>query len=225
MTRPRERGDAGQAFPVYIVVVAGLLLLAFAYLAVGQAAANRNGAQTAADAAALAAAQDTRDQLAGLWRENLLDPATWQDILDGVADVDRTCRRAVELAGQNTAAVESCEPVGLLGYRVRVRTDKSVGESVVPGTERFRSTATATAVIEPLCTVDPPTDDGEPGGEPGGDPGGGDGGTEPGGDEDVVLPSLDCDDGKIWELDPDDLTGLPEAHDLFDVHLSDRPTT
>jgi hypothetical protein len=47
LTRPRRYGDAGQAFPIYIVVVGGLLFLAFAYFAVGQAAANRNGAQTA----------------------------------------------------------------------------------------------------------------------------------------------------------------------------------
>ncbi|MGV9241848.1 pilus assembly protein TadG-related protein, partial [Streptomyces nigra] len=60
MRRPHRRGDTGQAFPIYITVAAGLLFLAFAYLAVGQAAANRNGAQTAADAAALAAALDTR---------------------------------------------------------------------------------------------------------------------------------------------------------------------
>jgi len=82
---PRGRGDAGQAFPIYITVVAGLLFLAFAYLAVGQAAANRNGAQTAADAAALAAAQDTRDQLAELWKLDVKDPAKWWDIFHGIA--------------------------------------------------------------------------------------------------------------------------------------------
>jgi hypothetical protein len=42
-----ERADAGQAFPIYITVVAGLLFLALAYLAVGQAAATRSEAQTA----------------------------------------------------------------------------------------------------------------------------------------------------------------------------------
>ena len=63
--RRRSPRDDGQAFPIYITVVGGLLFLAFAYFAVGQAAVNRNGAQTAADAAALAAAQEARDQLAG----------------------------------------------------------------------------------------------------------------------------------------------------------------
>lgn len=84
--RPRRYSDAGQAFPIYITVVAGLLFLAFAYVAVGQAAVNRGGAQTAADAAALAAAQDTRDQLAGKWVAVVLDPTKWQDIFDGIAE-------------------------------------------------------------------------------------------------------------------------------------------
>src|SRR4051794_28092055 len=70
LMRRRKYHDAGQAFPIYITVVGGLLFLAFAYLAVGQAAATRNGAQTAADAAALAAAQDLRDKLAGQWVED-----------------------------------------------------------------------------------------------------------------------------------------------------------
>lgn len=59
----KPRGDAGQAFPIYVVMVAGLLFLAFAFFAVGKASATRNEAQGAADAAALAAAQDARDTL------------------------------------------------------------------------------------------------------------------------------------------------------------------
>ncbi|MFE7120718.1 pilus assembly protein TadG-related protein, partial [Streptomyces sp. NPDC057654] len=64
-TRPARRalGDAGQAFPIYITAVVGILFLALAFFAVGQAGAKKNGAQTAADASALAAAQDYRDQL------------------------------------------------------------------------------------------------------------------------------------------------------------------
>ncbi|MEV8106004.1 pilus assembly protein TadG-related protein, partial [Streptomyces sp. NPDC088135] len=58
----RLRGEAGQAFPIYVVMVAGLLFLAFAFFTVGKAAALRNGAQGAADAAVLAAAQESRKQ-------------------------------------------------------------------------------------------------------------------------------------------------------------------
>ncbi|MFF6916052.1 pilus assembly protein TadG-related protein [Streptomyces sp. NPDC012466] len=198
MTRPRRYGDAGQAFPIYIVVVGGLLFLAFAYFAVGQAAANRNGAQTAADAAALAAAQDRRDQLAGAWVKDVLDPAKWQAIFEGTADgLSPSCWRAYQLAEQNDARVNSCGPEGPLGFTVEVETNKPVGESVVPGTAARKSNATATAVIEPRC--DPPTGDAGP----------------------DVLPKLTCEDGVVWELDPDDLDVLPEPEDLFDVHLAD----
>ncbi|GAB2443554.1 pilus assembly protein TadG-related protein [Streptomyces incanus] len=182
------------------MVVAGLLFLAFAYLAVGQAAANRNGAQTAADAAALAAAQDRRDQLAGAWVENLLDPTKWEAIFNGDGGaLASSCPRAGQLATQNDAEVLACVPLGLLGYEVEVQTNKPVGDSIVPGTEGKYAKASATAVIESRCVFDLPVDDG------------GDG----------VLPQLTC-DGRDWELDPEDpLELLPEPQELFDVHLAD----
>ncbi|MFE2418550.1 pilus assembly protein TadG-related protein [Streptomyces hokutonensis] len=199
---PRRSSDAGQAFPIYITVVAGLLFLAFAYVAVGQAAVNRSGAQTAADAAALAAAQDTRDQLAGMWVENVLDPTKWRDIFNGnVAGLADSCVRAGQLAGQNDARVNSCPPpTGLpLGYTVGVEATKPVGDSIVPGTESTFSEASATAVIEPLCTFQLA-------------------GADAGAD---VLPQLTCKDDKVWDLDPLHLTDLPGPEDLFDVHLAD----
>jgi hypothetical protein len=82
-------------------------------------------------------------------------------------------------------------------YRVDVQTNKSVGRSVVPGSEDYKSKATATAEIEPLCSFKPP-DKGA------------------GGD---ALPELTCKD-KVWHLKPDDTTGLPKPEDLFDVHLA-----
>ncbi|MFC8515879.1 pilus assembly protein TadG-related protein [Streptomyces sp. NPDC057257] len=195
MTPPRSYSDAGQAFPIYIIVVAGLLFLAFAYFAVGQAAVNRNGAQTAADAAALAAAQETRDQLAGLWVDDVLDPTKWDDIFHGVGAVYDGCDRAGLLAAQNDAKLGPCDP-GVLSYTVGVTTNKPVGDSVVPGTEGIHSEASATAVIERLCSFELPGEDG-------------------------VLPQLTCKDGKTWDLNPDDLTDLPEPQDLFDVHLAE----
>ncbi|MFF4748808.1 pilus assembly protein TadG-related protein [Streptomyces sp. NPDC002514] len=202
MTRRRRRGDAGQAFPIYLTVVAGLLFLAFAYLAVGQAGVNRNGAQTAADAAALAAAQNTRDQLAGAWVKDVLDPATWQDIFDGRVALNPSCWRAEQLAAQNDATLRNCDAPDPLTYDVEVRTDKPVGRSVVPGTENVRSTASAKAVIEPLCTFELP----------------GDAAT---GAADAVPPRLTCEGHRDWELNPDDPLDLPGPEDLFDVHLAD----
>jgi hypothetical protein len=199
--RPRRYGDAGQAFPIYITVVAGLLFLAFAYLAIGQAAANRNGAQTAADAAALAAAQDTRDQLAGMWADTVLDPTKWQGLLDGNAAQLNGCWRAYQLAGQNEARVDDCQPQpAALRYTVYVQTDKPVGKSIVPGTEGMHSKAHASAVIKPLCMFEPPAEGSE--------------------DKDV-LPRLTCKDNRYWDLDPHHLTDLPRPEDLFDVHLAD----
>ncbi|SNX63720.1 putative Flp pilus-assembly TadE/G-like protein [Streptomyces sp. TLI_55] len=198
--RGRARGDTGQAFPIYITVVGGLLFLAFAYLAVGQAAANKNGAQTAADAAALAAAQDRRDQLAGQWVTDVLDPTKWQDIFDGNAEgLDPSCGRADQLAAQNDAVVLVCDPEGPLAFTVEVQTNKSVGESVIPGTENKRSKASATAEIESRCTFEPPGEDAA----------------------DDVLPRLTCKDGENWDLDPEQLGDLPKPEDLFDVHLAD----
>ncbi|WP_037886804.1 pilus assembly protein TadG-related protein [Streptomyces viridochromogenes] len=208
----RTGGDAGQAFPLYITMVAGLLFLAFAYLAVGQAGANRNGAQTAADAAALAAAQETRDQLAGQWLEVVLDPAKWPDILAGDAAVLDGCWRAYELAAHNDAAVTDggCNPVDPLGYTVEVESTRPVGDSIVPGTEDQYSKASATAVIEPRCTFELPDADPEDGAEDG----------EGDGNDVLPLPQLTCGD-ESWDPDPDEPSTLPDPEDLFDVHLAD----
>lgn len=204
-------GDSGQVFPIYIMVVAGLLFLAFAYFAVGQAAVNRNGAQTAADAAALAAAQEARDQLADLWVVDVSDPGKWQSIFEGNG-ADDACWRAKQLAEMNDATAE-CVPDGPLGYTVTAQTNKTVGESVVPGTADRQAHANATAVIEPLCWFESPS---EPPVEPSGQPSGEPPGEDPGDD---VLPTLTCKGGN-WEPDPDDPADLPKPEDLFDVHLA-----
>ncbi|MEU9173965.1 pilus assembly protein TadG-related protein [Streptomyces sp. NPDC048420] len=201
MTRLFPHSDAGQAFPIYITVVGGLLLLAFAFLAVGQAAANRNSAQTAADAAALAAALDTRDELTDEWVANVLDPTKWRDIFNGVGVPFEGCARATELAAQNDANVQ-CDghpEWPLPGYEVEATTNQSVGDSIVPGTEDAHSTETASAVIEPRCDFKLPGAGADP----------------------DVLPELKCDNDVDWTLDPTDLTDLPKPEDLFDVHLAD----
>nr|WP_317447942.1 pilus assembly protein TadG-related protein [Streptomyces collinus] len=189
----RALGDSGQAFPIYITVVAGLLFLALAYLAVGQAAVNRSGAQTAADAAALAAAQETRDRLTDKWLAVLLDPTKWQDIFDGKGS-GNDCWRAEQLASDNDAKLQTCFP-GLLQYEVTVQTNKPLGDSVVPGIENTKSTESAKAVIKALC--EPPGVSAEA----------------------DALPQLKCGD-KTWHLNPDDKAGLPGPDDLFDVHLA-----
>ncbi|MFF8094096.1 pilus assembly protein TadG-related protein [Streptomyces sp. NPDC016675] len=195
--RNRARDDAGQAFPIYITVVGGLLFLALAYFAVGQAAATRSEAQTAADAAALAAALETRDYLAGEWLTNVLEPDTWQDIFTGDVPTPDACWRAHELAASNDASVD-CTADGMLRYTVVAETNGTVGDTIVPGTENQKAKESASAVIEARCDFKPLAEDA--------------------GDD--VLPVLSC-KGEDWEFDPDDLSVLPEPEDLFDVHLAD----
>ncbi|MDV6288533.1 MULTISPECIES: pilus assembly protein TadG-related protein [Streptomyces] len=197
MTRRFDRGDTGQAFPIYLTVVGGLLFLALAYFAVGQAAATRSEAQTAADAAALAAALETRDRLADEWLTVILEPDAWQEIFDGNAPVPNACWRAHELAARNDASV-TCQRVDALEYTVVAETEEAVGDTIVPGTEVQKATESATAVIETRCSFELPTEEAE-------------------GDE---LPMLTCEDDD-WVLDPDDPLDLPKPEDLFDVHLAD----
>jgi hypothetical protein len=213
----RRTGDSGQAFPVYITVVAGLLFLAFAYFAVGQAAATRNGAQTAADAAALAAAQDAREQLRDGWIEVIQDPAAWERFLKGESYVvPRACERAASFAARNEAELwgVGCArlPVGEEGFRVQVRTRYTVGESIIPGTEGQHAMAEATAVLEPRCTFDAPEPTPEP--EPAPEPEPRPTPTEP-----APILGLSC-DGDPWEIDPE-RPRLPSAADLFTVRLAD----
>ncbi|MFW6694817.1 pilus assembly protein TadG-related protein [Streptomyces sp. MAR4 CNX-425] len=221
------RSDAGQAFPLYITAIAGLLFLAVAYFAVGQAAANRNDAQGAADAAALAAAHDAREQLSDGLLDTVLDPGSWDDILGGEGfEYGSACAAAQDFAAKNDADTTSCDRVYDPddGFTVTVRNRKAVDDTLVPGTESKRSEATATAVLESRCELREPDDTGD-GGEDDGrgeDDGGGSGGDDADDDENRDKPPLELDcDGRDWSIDPDDLDVLPDPGDLFSVRLVD----
>ncbi|WP_330166935.1 pilus assembly protein TadG-related protein [Streptomyces sp. HB2AG] len=197
MIRAFCSNDKGQAFPLYMTAAMGLLFVALAYFAVGQAAVLRNGAQTAADAAALAAAQETRDRL---WLDigDLVggdDLDGLEDLLDGRGPVtDQGCAEAQRFAAENNADSIGCErQYRPLGYTVRVETRDTVGDTIVPGVEDDKATAEATAVVEPRCSLDL---------------------------EDPKNGVIEC-DGEDWTIDPDDLDSLPDAADLFSVRLSD----
>ncbi len=225
----RHRDDRGQALPVYITVIGALLFLAFAYFAVGQAAATRNGAQTAADAAALAAADDTRDQL----------HTALGDVISGALQGDvgqllnghwpglrGSCATAGRFAQANKAHAH-CEPVPGPGYKVTVETDYTVGTSVVPGTETKTGHATATAVLTPRCTFQagPPAPTATPTPAPTSTP------APPAGSSAAPAPpaapsprpttgTLVC-GGTQWAVDPKNPASLPPVSDLFSVHLTD----
>lgn len=205
-----------------MAVVAGLLFLAFVYFAVGQAAVLRNGAQSAADSAALAAAQDARAQIRDRWLDVLSDPTQWQPLLRGEGyTVERACERAITLASRNDAVLarEDCVPLEF-GFTVTVQTDGTVGKSIVPGTDERRATATASAVIEPLCSFEPPEPSIEPSTEPPSDPDPTSAPSEEPEEEEAPEPIvvLLC-DGEPWEIDLEAST-LPGVDDLFRVRLT-----
>ncbi|MEU0831930.1 pilus assembly protein TadG-related protein [Streptomyces sp. NPDC005969] len=147
----RRRRDSGQAFPIYVVMVAGLLFLAVAFFAVGKAAALRNGAQGAADAAALAAAEKARDEFEAPFLASLPE-----DMLDLFlrAHAVPGCSAAQGFASANQADVNYCLPIPG-GYRDRIKVEvqgrKPVDSSVIPGTERKVAKAHATAIVEFQC--------------------------------------------------------------------------
>ncbi|ADI07316.1 secreted protein [Streptomyces bingchenggensis BCW-1] len=224
---PRLAGDAGQAFPIYITAVAGLLFLALALFAVGQAGATRNGGQTAADAAALGAAEDFRAQLRKGLLDAITDEQTWEDLLAGrgFQPLRDPCDQAQWFAGENDADVTDggCVPGYLpISFTVTVKTRKAVGKSVIPGTETKHATARAKAVVQPRCTYEAPaplpdpTDDGK------GDDGDGkdEGGKDEGGKDEKPVIDLVC-EGKDITIDPEHLDLFPDAKDLFSVHLAD----
>jgi hypothetical protein len=195
-----------------------VFFLAIVYFVVGQAAVIRNSAQTAADAAALAAAQDARDQLWEGWGDVVLDPAHWGRFIEGEAyETSSACQRAADLATRNDAELlaPGCEPQDL-GFTVTVQTRRTVGESIVPGTERRRGVATATAVIEPRCSIEGPEatpvpdlpEEPEPTPSP----------SEDAVEEPAPVLRLVC-DTEVWEIDPED-PNLPGATDLFRVRLT-----
>ncbi|MEU7735000.1 pilus assembly protein TadG-related protein [Streptomyces griseus] len=149
--RTRLRGDAGQAFPIYIVMVAGLLFLALAFFAVGKAAALRNGSQGAADAAALAAAQKARDDFGTGFYASL--PGNTLDVFLGAPFVP-PCSEAERLANANEADMTLCVPS--YGYlrdtiTVEVKGRDPVDSPVLPGSRSKFAEAEATALIEFRC--------------------------------------------------------------------------
>ncbi|MEU8841632.1 pilus assembly protein TadG-related protein [Streptomyces roseus] len=146
------RDDRGQAFPIYAVAVAGLLFAALAFFVVGQAGVTRSNAQGAADAAALAAAREVRDN-AFLGLDLLgLTSTEWAKLIDGDLLVGNgACAKADEFAALNDATAQCA--VALPVVTVTVTTNGTVGKSVVPGTEGTHGKAKAKARITPRCSL------------------------------------------------------------------------
>lgn len=195
--------DRGSTLPIYIWLTGILLFAALAFFAFAQAASVRNGAQSAADAAALAAAQSARDELMLGLGGALEGDGNWLDWLDG-RDPEGDGPAGAEasrLAAANDAKVVNgpafTKVNGHPGYEVGVETLHTVGDTIIPGTENETAKAHATAVVQPRCDVPLDADPKKP-------------------------LHLTC-DGKELDFDPEDfdLDDLPDASDLFAVHLAD----
>ncbi|MFD7286026.1 pilus assembly protein TadG-related protein [Streptomyces sp. NPDC059863] len=226
MKRSRE---AGQAAPIYITMVAGLLFLALALFAVGQAGANHGGAQSAADAAALAAAQESRDDFVSVDilgdPGNLLNPEFLDDIFNGdPIGTGIGCQAAERFADRNEAVLATERPDNgctampdRWGFQVHVRTKKPMGATILPGVADKKAQASATAVVESRCDFEP-AEDAEEEENP---PADGDESPEedPDDPEEVSPGSLRC-GGDPWKIDPEHLDLLPDAADLFSVRLA-----
>ncbi|PAX88475.1 hypothetical protein CLM85_33695 [Streptomyces albidoflavus] len=189
--------DAGSVLPLFVWITGAILFAAFAFFAFAQAAVARNGAQSAADAAALAAAQEARAELIDGLGEAISSEDEWEDWLRGEnLEGGAIAGEAEKLAGHNRAQVIQLDSdLAALEFKVSVRTDYSVGESVIPGTEGKRAQAKATAVVEPRCEPDA-ADAGQ-------------------------TVEFECVDGERFELDQEefDVDDLPDASILFSVHL------
>ena len=132
---------------LYGAVITALLFLAFAFFAVAQAGTVRNGGQSAADAAALAAAQDDRDELFEDFLDAILEGKSLEEILDGLASLPGDgCGEAEHFADRNRSDVLSCDEAtddGHRGYTVKVRTRFDTGDTIVPGADNKKAEADA----------------------------------------------------------------------------------
>ncbi|WP_284347912.1 pilus assembly protein TadG-related protein [Streptomyces sp. NBC_01387] len=186
---------------IYVAAIGGLLFLAFAYFAFAQAAVARGSAQSAADAAALAAAQNVRNEMADGLTNSLGHSDAWVDWLLGNESVPGTGEAAADqLAAENGATLDGLTPTTVRGYpafRASVTTRSTVGKSVIPGTDSRHAKAHAVAMIEPRCSATPPSD--------------------------PKLIEFNCDGGQHWKIDPKNLDDvqLPQPKDLFAVHLAE----
>ncbi|MET8553741.1 pilus assembly protein TadG-related protein [Streptomyces sp. NPDC004959] len=188
--------------PLFVWATAAILFVAFAFFAFAQAALGRNGAQSAADAAALAAAQKEREQLTDGFVAALEQDGDWGRWLDGLGnDAVDLSPAAARLASSNDATLENLQRVDTAvgpGVHVRVVRKSGLGSNVAVAVQGKRAHAEATAAVKPLCALG----EGEP--------------------EDGKV-SFVCAKGERYSFDPEELdeVELPSSSDLFSVQLTD----
>ncbi|MFC8533937.1 pilus assembly protein TadG-related protein [Streptomyces sp. NPDC057249] len=213
--------ESGQATPLYIAAVTGVLFVALIFLAFGEADIERNGAQSAADAAALAAAKESRSLLAPDLEAHLTDPDYFDSVFNAAfAGVPgEACGKASEFAALNKASGVQCRPLsdGRWGYEVSLRSDKGMSANVVPGIGGKKAEAVAVAVVEPRCTFIP-VPDRDPAEDPEPAPDAPEGPDTP----DGPIGKVRCEGGLEWGIDPEGTEPMPDMADFFSVHLAEK---
>ena len=144
--RSRTTHEEGQVIPVLLVLFTALLAAGAILFQVARATGLSAQAQTAADAAALAAAKDLRAQLVAM-----ASRLGYSDL--SLVDDGRVCGAAGDYAARNEATVISCARDGL-EVQVAVVTDEKLGEAARPidsedfeGSERARAELDAQPVV------------------------------------------------------------------------------
>ncbi|MDT0412826.1 MULTISPECIES: hypothetical protein [Streptomyces] len=150
--------------PLFIWVTGAVLFAAFAFFAFAQAAVARNSGQSAADASALAAAQQARADLVRVLGQRVADGEDWRDLLEnpqitGAPDLSD----AAALAGRNGAHLRGPVTVGsvrgLPAFTAKIEMNSSIGRTVIPGVGAEHAKSSATAVIAPRCEAEQAEED------------------------------------------------------------------
>ena len=134
-------GQDGQMLPVIAMLLVGILGLGVLAVQIGKATVLRSDAQTAADAAALAAAREIRDQLSAQVA------ATGTSSLELVDDV-RVQAQAARYAGLNDAVLSRDVERDGADVRVWVRTRRAQGAGAPGGSEDKHGEARARARLQ-----------------------------------------------------------------------------
>ncbi|MGW2593274.1 pilus assembly protein TadG-related protein [Streptomyces sp. NPDC001515] len=197
----RLRSEAGQAAPLYITAVTGLLFLALIFFTFGEADVKRNGAQSAADASALAAAKQSRSLMKLELKAMVMDRVFYTKVFNtpfGGSGIGGGCWKAYEFAEHNNATVDSCGPPmsGDWGARVAVRGKTPMTAKLVSGAKGKRAKSHATAVVESRCKFIPNPDW-----------------------TSTSIGTVVCSSGVTWVVSPKALASMPDMPDLFSVRL------
>src|SRR5687767_3314403 len=130
------RRDAGQILPGLVMLLLAIVALGVLAFQIGKAAVLRSGAQTAADAAALAGARNIRDQL------------IQQVLTTGTSDLARINRIAVRVAAADYARRNDAVLTDLKVEGADVRAYVTTREKIDAPRDERQGRATARARVQ-----------------------------------------------------------------------------